>query len=132
MSSKGSPTLPRWATSPIPAAPDGRSDSASEQIPKNTINEVDEAHSKLAIVRETLDQLRRWHKWGVRRQESLRWYLLSIIYPVRPSRPSHSALRELALFFFPPRATGIKVEICDYGEGRFERRAITIDKLEPC
>ncbi len=62
----------------------------------------------------------------------MKWYLLSIIYPVRPSRPSHAKLRELALFFFPPRATGIKVEICDYGRGRFERCTTTVDKLEPC
>ncbi|KAL8898273.1 MAG: hypothetical protein Q9207_006790 [Kuettlingeria erythrocarpa] len=121
MSSQGSPTLPRWTPSPIPAAPGGPFDSASEKISKNKVDEVDEAHNKLAIVRETLDQLRRWHGWGVRRQQFIKWYLLSIIYPVRPSRPSHSKLRELALFFFPPRATGVKVEICDYGQAWYEQ-----------
>lgn len=97
----------------------------------SSVNEVESANSTLADVRKTLDQLRKWHYWEVRRQESLKWYLISQIYR-RPLCPSHSDLRRLALFFFPSRANGIKVEICDFGDRRFERCDTTIDRLESC
>lgn len=131
MPSLDSPTLPRWTVGSIPIASSGLFNSAREHEPKDSVNEVDEANDTLTTVRQTLDRLRRWQKWGVRRQKSPRWYLLSLLYPRRPPCPSPLELRRLALFFFPPRAIGVQVEICDYGEGRFERRAITIDQLGP-
>lgn len=94
--------------------------------------EVEDANMELANVRQTLDRLRKWHNWGVRSRQSLKWYLWSRIYHKRPPCPSHDQLRQLALFFFPPRATAVKVEICDYGDGRFRRYDTTVDNLVPC
>ncbi|KAL9578827.1 MAG: hypothetical protein Q9203_006951, partial [Teloschistes exilis] len=94
--------------------------------------EIEYANIELATVRQTLDKLRKWHDWGVRSHQSLRWYLWSRIYHKRPPCPSRDQLKQLALFFFPPRATAVKVEICDYGDGRFKRYDTTVDDLVPC
>ncbi|KAL8635876.1 MAG: hypothetical protein Q9228_006677, partial [Teloschistes exilis] len=91
--------------------------------------EIEYANIELATVRQTLDKLRKWHDWGVRSHQSLRWYLWSRIYHKRPPCPSRDQLKQLALFFFPPRATAVKVEICDYGDGRFKRYDTTVDDL---
>ncbi|KAL9576842.1 MAG: hypothetical protein Q9212_006772 [Teloschistes hypoglaucus] len=93
--------------------------------------EIEYANIELATVRQTLDKLREWHDWGVRSHQSLRWYLWSRIYHKRPPCPSRDQLKQLALFFFPPRATAVKVEICDYGHGRFKRYDTTVDGLVP-
>lgn len=38
----------------------------------------------------------------------------------RPVRPSHAELVSLATYFFPPCGS-LKVVVCDFGAGRFER-----------
>ncbi|KAL9628878.1 MAG: hypothetical protein Q9204_005599 [Flavoplaca sp. TL-2023a] len=116
--------LPRWRTvsgSPVP----------DTELSEQETPEIDYANETLTSVRKTLDRLRKWHGWGVQRETSLRSYLLSKILPRRPPCPSQTELKRLALFFFPLRNTGIKVDICDFGEDRFETCSTTVDKLEP-
>ena len=132
MPSQGLPTLlPQYAPTPVSRGAHELRDTVNGNNFNNFVNEVEAANSDLVTVRKTLDQLRKWHSWKVRRQESLKWYLVSQIYR-RPPCPSQSDLRRLALFFFPSRANGIKVEICDFGDGRFERCDTTIERLESC
>ena len=132
MSSVGNATQPqRVPTLPLDIE-QGIVDGHVERHIEDANNEVKDANSTLATVRGTLDRLRAWHDWDVRRQQSLKWYILSRIYSRRPPCPSKEELRSLALFFFPPRGTGLKVEICDFGDGRFERCDRSIDTLEPC
>ncbi|KAL8886076.1 MAG: hypothetical protein Q9215_006164 [Flavoplaca cf. flavocitrina] len=120
--------LPRWATSgPVSDSPVPDTELSDQETP-----EIDYANKTLTSVRETLDRLRKWHGWGVQRETSLRSYLLSKVYPRRPPCPSQTELKRLALFFFPLRNTGIKVDICDFGENRFETCSTTINELEPC
>ncbi|KAI4269764.1 MAG: hypothetical protein LQ337_007085 [Flavoplaca oasis] len=119
--------LPRWATSgPVSDSPVPDTELSEQETP-----EIDYANETLTSVRKTLDRLRKWYGWGVRRETSLRSYLLSKVYPRRPPCPSQTELKRLALFFFPLRNTGIKVDICDFGENRFETCSTTIDKVEP-
>ncbi len=117
--------LPRWR--PVSGSPIPDTELSEQEIP-----EIDVANKTLTSVRKTLDRLRKWHDWGVQRETSLKWYLLSKVYPRRPPCPSQSELKRLALFFFPLRNTGIKVDICDFGEDRFETCSTTVDKVEPC
>lgn len=124
--------LPRWATPRNLDASNGTYNNYDQTGISNTVNEEEDPNDALAATREILDRLRKWDQWWVRRRESLASYLLSKIYPRPPPCPSQPELRRLALAFFPPRATGIKVELCDIGEGRLERHDTTIDKLEPC
>ncbi|KAL8979369.1 MAG: hypothetical protein Q9205_005279 [Flavoplaca limonia] len=119
--------LPRWATSgPVSDSPVPDTELSDQETP-----EIDYANKTLTSVRETLDRLRKWHGWGVQQETSLRSYLLSKVYPRRPPCPSQTELKRLALFFFPLRNTGIKVDICDFGENRFETCSTTINELEP-
>lgn len=92
-------------------------------------NEIEHARSKLDQVREVLDRLRLWHEWEIRRRRSLRSYLLSKVFPRRPPCPPLLELKQLATFFFPPRAS-LKVTICDYGEERFERHETLVCNIE--
>ena len=93
--------------------------------------EVDEANNELLAVRKTLDKLKEWHNWEVKRRRSLKSSLLSACGSNRPPCPPVHELTRLALYFFPPRPS-IKVEICDLGDGRFERCSATIENLENC
>ncbi|KAL9010000.1 MAG: hypothetical protein Q9173_005027 [Seirophora scorigena] len=131
MSSRDSSMLPRWATPRKLDTSNGTYDNNDQSGISNTVNAEEDPNEALAASREILDRLRKWDQWWVRRRESLTSYLLSKIYPRPPPCPSRAELRRLALAFFPPRATGIKVELCDLGEGRLERHDTTIDKLEP-
>ncbi|KAL8670641.1 MAG: hypothetical protein Q9168_004835 [Polycauliona sp. 1 TL-2023] len=120
--------LPRWSTATVPEP------TVAQQLTQDRLKnatEIDNANAALATVRDTLDRLRKWHDWGIRRKTSLTFYLFASVYSKRPPCPSRSELRRLALFFFPSRATGIQVDICDFGDNRFERHETTIDKLEP-
>lgn len=130
--------MPSWNISPsfrltttaAPVASDEESSLQNAVQLTGPATEADEANKNLGTVRETLDQLRKWHSWEIRRQRSLRWYLASKVFPRRPPCPSRTKLKDLALFFFPHRATAVKVEICDFGEGRFERFITTIDEAK--
>ncbi|KAL6714173.1 hypothetical protein ACLMJK_008667 [Lecanora helva] len=86
-------------------------------------DEVEQAINELDEVRRILEDLRSWKNWETRRRQSLRSYLLSKIFPIRPPCPPPNELRRLARFFFPPRAS-LRATVCDYGEGRFERREV--------
>ena len=85
----------------------------------------------LDTVHSILDRLRKWHSWDVRRRKSLRWYLLSLLFPRRQPHPELSELEQLAHYFFTPRAE-IKFTICDFDDNRFDRFDVTtIDALIP-
>ena len=131
MPSQASSALPRYDTTTFSDAAYRLRDLVSGNNYINGVNEVENANSTLVTVRQTLDQLRKWHYWEVRRQQSLKSYLISKIHP-RPHCPSPSDLKDLALFFFPSRANGVTVDICDYGDGRFERCNTTVNNLESC
>ena len=120
--------LLRWN----PSGPVSDSPVADRELTEQETPEIDHANKTLTSVRETLDRLRRWHDWGVQRETSLSWYLFSKLYPRRPPCPSQDDLRRLALFFFPPRNTGIKVDVCDFGHNRFETCSTTLNEVEPC
>ena len=94
------------------------------------VNEIDHAKDELGQVRETLDKLRLWHDWGVRRSQYLHSNIKSKIFPNRPPCPPFEELKRLATFFFPPRAKLIAT-VCDYGEGRFERHESNLALLWP-
>ncbi|KAI4090289.1 MAG: hypothetical protein LQ344_004837 [Seirophora lacunosa] len=113
MSSWDTSMLPRWATPRNLDASNGTYNNYDQTGISNTVNEEEDPNDALAASREILDRLRKWDQWWVRRRESLASYLLSKIYPRPPPCPSQPELRRLALAFFPPRATGIKVELCD-------------------
>lgn len=71
--------------------------------------------------RQVLARLRAWHEWGEASRTSPKRFLLSksgILQ--RPACPDEQELLSLAFYFFPPRAQ-LKVIVCDYGDGRFER-----------
>ncbi|KAL8994978.1 MAG: hypothetical protein Q9169_005197 [Polycauliona sp. 2 TL-2023] len=121
-------TLPRWSTAPVPE-PTFAQQLSHDRLKNAT--EIDDANTTLATVRNTLDRLRKWYDWGIRRKTSLTFYLFASLVSKRPPCPSQDELRRLALFFFPSRATGMQVDICDFGDNRFERHDTTIDKLEP-
>lgn len=80
---------------------------------------------------EVLARLRTWRDWESDRQVSLRRFLLSRLYSKRPPCPTHQDLRDLAEYFFPLRDS-IRVSICDFGEGRFERYETTVGQIETC
>lgn len=125
-----------------PISPQRRAATASEETQLDNLDlesgarlgniniEIDDAKDTLAKVREVLDRLRKWHDWELRRRHLLRKHLLSIVFPRRPPCPSRDELKQLATFFFPSRASLI-ANICDYGEGRFQRSETPISKIEP-
>ena len=96
---------------------------------KSITTEVENASADLDEVRSTLNNLRKWHDWELRRRESMRKYLLSKVFPRRPPCPSHEKLKQLATFFFPPRAS-LTATICVYGEGKFNRSEFDICDIE--
>lgn len=91
---------------------------------------VASAGKELEKHREVLKRLKAWHHWDANRHKSLSKFLLSNIgYPRRPDCPDESDLLSIAKYYFPPRAE-LKVIVCDYGTGRFNRFEETLGKIE--
>ena len=110
--------------------PTDRDDLESGIQVQDLSNGAEEAKNELDEVREILAQLRKWHNWDVNSRQSLRKYLLNIMFPRRPPRPSPEELKRLAKFFFPVRGSLIAT-VCDYGDGRFEDFETCIDQIDP-
>ena len=82
--------------------------------------------------RAVLKRLKAWHQWEIDRYKSLGKLLASKAgFPKRPICPSNDQLLSLATHFFPPRWS-LKVVVCDFGHGRFERREIELLNVENC
>ena len=82
--------------------------------------------------RAVLKRLKAWHQWEHDRHESLGKFLMSKAgFPRRPICPSDDQLISLATHFFPPRWS-LKVIVCDFGDGRFERCETKLLNVEKC
>lgn len=83
---------------------------------------------RLDSQRAVLKRLQAWHQWDIDRYKSPSKFLLSRVgFPKRPVRPTRAQLLSLATYFFPSRGS-LKVVVCDFGEGRFER--IQVDSVD--
>ena len=82
--------------------------------------------------RAVLKRLKAWHQWDTDRYKSLGNFLMSKAgFPKRPICPSDDQLVSLARHFFPPRWS-LKVVVCDFGDGRFERCETNLLNVEKC
>lgn len=82
--------------------------------------------------RAVLKRLKAWHQWEIDRYKSLGKFLISKAgFPKRPICPSNDELLSLATYFFPPRWS-LKVVVCDFGDGRFERCEIELINVMKC
>ena len=94
--------------------------------------EVAEDIAELRENRAVLTRLRKWHDWDeAKRKSPLGHSLSNINFRPRPARPCKQELLQLALYYFPPRAT-LKAIICDFGNGRFERSEQDLGKIDKC
>ncbi|KAB5566742.1 hypothetical protein GE09DRAFT_745718 [Coniochaeta sp. 2T2.1] len=77
---------------------------------------------------ETVKQLRRWARY---RESSLIGRVLRCILPSSssPRLPADDALHECVNHFFPPRFD-ILVTVCDFGDGRAQRRFVRLGDIE--
>ena len=90
------------------------------------------AQQEIPKHRNVLRRLRAWHAWDTHHYSSLSAWLLGFFgIPKRPDRPNDSELKQLAMFYFPPRAE-LKVSICDFGEGKLEECETTLGQVEQC
>lgn len=94
-----------------------------------------EAAGDLAELRKhraVLTRLRECHDWDeTKRQSPLGHVLSKIDCRQRPRCPCKQELLQLALYYFPPRAT-MKAVICDFGNGRFERSEQDLGRIDNC
>lgn len=82
--------------------------------------------------RAVLKRLKAWQQWDTDRYKSLGSFLMSKAgFPKRPICPSDDQLFSLARHFFPPRWS-LKVVVCDFGGGRFERCETELLNVEKC
>ena len=111
-------------------SPFSRQRQEEEAAARNRSKLVASAGKELENHRDVLKRLKAWHHWDANRHKSLSKFLLSKIgYPRRPACPDESDLLSLAKYYFPPRAE-LKVVVCDYGDGRFNRFEETLGKIE--
>lgn len=84
------------------------------------------------IQRAVLGRLKAWHQWEIDRYNSLTGYILSKVgFPKRPICPSPEEVLSLATYFFPQRRS-LRVVVCDFGEGRFDRFEISLENVQRC
>lgn len=103
--------------------------NATPDIPSQPLGQWDEI---LNSQRAVLKRLKAWHQWEIDRYKSLGKFLVSKAgFPKRPIRPSNDQLLSLATHFFPPRWS-LKVIVCDFGDGRFERCEIELINVKKC
>ncbi len=82
--------------------------------------------------RIVLKRLKAWHQWDNDRYKSLRKFLISQAgFLKRPICPTPGQLFSLATYFFPPRWS-LRVIVCDFGEGRFERCEVDLQNVTQC
>ena len=112
--------------------------SESERLARNpSIHALPSAPSwkwneTLNSQRAVLSRLKAWHQWETDRYKSLGKFLMSKAgFPKRPICPSNDQLVSLATHFFPPRWS-LKVVVCDFGDGRFERCETELLNVEKC
>ena len=80
--------------------------------------------------RAVLKKLKAWHIWDTDRYKSLGQFLMSKAgFPKRSTCPSSVELFSLATYFFPQRRS-LKVVVCDFGEGLFERHEDDLENVE--
>lgn len=95
------------------------------------INDAQVQERRLALCSyvETVKQLRKWARY---RESNVVARLLRFLLPldVGPRMPSAESLYETVNHYFPPRFD-ILVTICDFGDGRAERREVRLGDIEP-
>lgn len=80
---------------------------------------------------ETLKQLREWAAFKDK-MKTLKGVLTSIFtFCQRPIPPRPEKLIALAKYHYPPRGD-LKVYVCDFGEGRFEKEEVALGCVEKC
>jgi len=77
---------------------------------------------------DTVKQLRKWARY---RESSILGRLLRHVLPMdtSPKMPGQQALYDSINHFFPPRFD-ILVTVCDFGDGRAERREVRLGDIE--
>ena len=114
------------------AIPSGASESHSWWNPLRSGNSSRNRGEELDSQRAVLKELKAWHQWDTDRYMSLGKFLMSKAgFPKRPICPSDDQLISLATHFFPPRWS-LKVVVCDFGDGRFERCETELLNVEKC
>lgn len=102
---------------------DSRQDFASWETDgaENFVEERTKVEEESSRQRDTLNRLRSWHNWDQGRRISLTQFCLSKSrLSKRPACPNEDELISLATYYFPLRQD-LKVTVCDFGAGRFER-----------
>ncbi len=90
------------------------------------------ARKMLDSQRVVLKRLKAWHQWDTDRYESLSKFIMSKAgLPKRPNCPDSGQLFSLATYFFTPRWS-LRVIVCDFGEGRFERFEVDLQNITQC
>ncbi len=90
------------------------------------------ARKMLDSQRAVLKRLKAWRQWDTDRYKSLRKFIMSKAgLPKRPKCPTPGQLFSLATYFFTPRWS-LKVIVCDFGEGRFERFEVDLENVTQC
>ena len=78
--------------------------------------------------RSVYERLKRWADSEVR---DIKYVLLSLVFDSykREPLPQRAELVQLAQHYYPPRGQ-VKVQVCDFGEGRAEHKEITLGEVE--
>ena len=100
---------------------------------RNAPPDSDEAdvHNRHLLIQkhaETVNQLRKWARF---RESTFGGKLLRSILPmsVNIRMPSQESLYDCIYHFFPPRCE-ILVTVCDFGDGRAERKEVRLADIE--
>jgi hypothetical protein len=90
--------------------------------------ELQERRRALRRHAETVKQLRKWARY---RESSVVARLLRFVLPIdaSPRMPSAETLYDTVNHYFPPRFDML-VTICDFGDGRAERREVRLGDVE--
>lgn len=79
----------------------------------------------------TMAKLRKWADWKSE-ADGLRGFISTYIkHGPQPSLPNHENTISLAKYYYPNRGD-LAVYVCDFGEGRFEKKEITLGDIDDC
>ena len=82
--------------------------------------------------RVVLKRLKAWRQWDTDRYKSLSKFIMSKAgFPKRPICATPGQIFSVATYFFTPRWS-LKVIVCDFGEGRFERFEVDLENVTQC
>lgn len=121
LSAKSHPYIPASTTKIL-------GDYSRNSPPEISDTELQERRLTLQKHSETVQQLRRWARY---KDSNILGRLLRYVLPVdvSPRMPPEHALHDSINHFFPPRFD-ILVTVCDFGDGRAERREVRLGDIE--